>query len=81
MSREALIRDVSKDWEMTHCRSLVVPGEETKVELPAGVNVNPEDVLRAQRFAGSLIWFKESISRRYAGIKVLKWNNGFGFAV
>merc|ERR1711973_738638 len=32
------------------------PGEDTKVELPVEQNVDPEDVHRAQRLAGSLIW-------------------------
>ena len=56
MSQEAFIRDVLNNWEMTNCRSLVVPGEETKEELPVEVNIDPEDVLRAQRLAGSRIW-------------------------
>ena len=56
MSQEAFIRDVLKTWEMTNCRSLVVPGEETKVELPVVAEVDTEYVLRAQSVAGSLIW-------------------------
>ena len=53
MSQEAFFRDVSKNWEMTNCRSLVVPGEGTKVELPGEQNIDPDDVHRAQRLAGS----------------------------
>ena len=34
MSQEAFVRDVLKTWEMTNCRTLVKPGEDTKVELP-----------------------------------------------
>ena len=34
MSQDAFIRYVLKNWEMTNCRSLVVLGEETKVESP-----------------------------------------------
>ena len=56
MSQEALIRDVLKTWEMTNCRALVKPGEDTNVELPVEQNVDPVDVHRAQRLAGSLIW-------------------------
>ena len=56
MSKEAFVRDALKTWEMTNCRSLVVPGEETKVELPVEQNIDPDDVHRAQRLAGSLIW-------------------------
>ena len=56
MSQEAFVRDVLKTWEMTNCRSLVVPGEETKVELPVEQNIDPDDVHRAQRLAGSRIW-------------------------
>ena len=56
MSQEAFVRDVLKTWEMTNCRTLVKPGEDTKVELPVEQNVDPEDVHRAQRLAGSLIW-------------------------
>ena len=41
---------------MTNCISLVKPGEDTKVELPVEQNVDPEDVHRTQRLAGSLIW-------------------------
>ena len=45
MSQEAFIRDVLKTWEMTNCRSLVKPGEDTKVELPVEQDVYPEDVI------------------------------------
>ena len=41
---------------MTNCRSLGVPGEVTTVELPEEVEPDPEDILRAQKMAGSLIW-------------------------
>ena len=34
MSQEAFIRDVLKNWEMTNCRPLVVPGESTTLGLP-----------------------------------------------
>ena len=56
MSQEAFIRDVLKTWEMTNCRSMVAPGEESKVALPVEQNIDPEDVHRAQKLAGSLIW-------------------------
>merc|ERR1711973_191363 len=32
------------------------PGEETKLELPVEKNVEPDDVHRAQKLSGSLIW-------------------------
>ena len=50
------MRDVLKTWEMTNCRTLVQPGEETKVALPIEKNVEPDDVHRAQKLSGSLIW-------------------------
>ena len=56
MSQEEFLRDVFKAWEMTNRRSLVVPGEVTTVELPEEVEPDPEDILRAQKMAGSLIW-------------------------
>ena len=56
MSQEAFIRDVLKHWEMTNCRPLVVPGEVTTVALPEEEEPDPEDIFRAQRLAGSLIW-------------------------
>ena len=34
MSQEAFIRDVLKTWDMTNCKPLVVPGEQTTVALP-----------------------------------------------
>ena len=59
MSQELFVRDVLKTWEMTNCRSLVQPGEpgdKTQLELPVEENVAPDDVHRAQKLAGSLIW-------------------------
>ena len=49
MSQEAFIRDVLKNWEMTNCRPLVVPGELTTVALPEEEEPDPEDIFRAQR--------------------------------
>ena len=56
MSQEPFVRDVLKTWEMTNCRTLVQPGEETKIELPTEKDVEPDDVHRAQKLSGSLIW-------------------------
>ena len=59
MSQEAYVRDVLKTWELTDCRPLAVPGVPTKVELPVeepDAEPDPEDVHRAQKLAGSLIW-------------------------
>ena len=59
MRQELSVRDVLKTWEMTNCKSLVQPGEpgdKTQLELPVEENVAPEDVHRAQKLAGSLIW-------------------------
>ena len=53
MSQEAFIRDVLKNWEMTNCRPLVVPGESTTVELPEEEEPDVDEILRAQRIAGS----------------------------
>ena len=53
------MRDVLKTWELTDCRPLAVPGVPTKVELPVeepDAEPDPEDVHRAQKLAGSLIW-------------------------
>ena len=56
MSQEAFIRDVLKTWEMTDCKPILVPGIPTTVELPVEEVQDPEDVHRAQKIAGSLIW-------------------------
>ena len=59
MSQEAYVRDVLKTWEMTDCRPGLVPGVPTKVELPGEEpegEPDPEDIYRAQKLAGSLIW-------------------------
>merc|ERR1711867_125740 len=51
--------DVLKTWEMTNCKSLVQPGEpgdKMQVQLPVEENVAPDDVHRAQKLSGSLIW-------------------------
>ena len=56
MSQEEFVRDVLKNWEMANCRPLMVPGETTTVELPEENETDPEDILRAQKIAGSLIW-------------------------
>merc|ERR1712240_217341 len=59
MSQEAFVRDVLKTWEMTNCRSLVQPGEpgeKTPLELPVEKDVVQDDVYRAQKLSGSLIW-------------------------
>merc|ERR1711989_15860 len=59
MSQEAFVRDVLKTWEMTNCRSLVQPGEpgeKTPLELPVEKDVVQDDVHRAQKLSGSLMW-------------------------
>ena len=58
MSQEEFIRDVLKTWEMSECRSLMTPGDPTSTVLPEEklTELDPEDVLRAQKMAGSLIW-------------------------
>merc|ERR1711973_37264 len=56
MTQEAFVRDVLKTWELTDCRPSLVPGIPTKVQLPAEDEQDPEDVHRAQKIAGSLIW-------------------------
>ena len=56
MSQEAFVRDVLKTWEMTDCKPAIVPGIPTTVELPVEEEQDPEDVHRAQKIAGSLIW-------------------------
>ena len=42
MSQEAFIRDVLKNWAMTNCRPLVVPGEVATVALPEEEEADPE---------------------------------------
>ena len=58
MSQGPYIRDVLSTWEMSNCRPVMVPGQPTKVELPEQTEeeTDPEDVQRAQKLAGSLIW-------------------------
>ena len=56
MSQEAFVRDVLKTWEMTDCKPSLLPGIPTTVELPVEEEKDPEDVHRAQKIAGSLIW-------------------------
>ena len=56
MSQEAFVRDVLKTWERTDCRPVMVPGNPTTVELPEQKELDPEDIHRAQKMAGSLIW-------------------------
>ena len=58
MSQGPYIRDVLSTWEMSNCRPVMVPGQPTKVELPEQTEEEtyPEDVQRAQKLAGSLIW-------------------------
>ena len=56
MTQEAFVRDVLKTWELTECRPLLTPGTPTKVQLPEEDEQDPEDVHRAQKIAGSLIW-------------------------
>ena len=47
---------MSNTWEMSDCRPVMVPGMPTTVELAKGKDPDPEDVHRAQKLAGSLIW-------------------------
>ena len=60
MTQEASIRDVLKTWELSDCKPLLTPREAgSKVELPSegtDEELDPEDVFRAQKLAGSLIW-------------------------
>ena len=56
MCQEAFIRDILKTWEMADCKPLMVPGIPTTVELPEEKDQNPDDIHRAQKIAGSLIW-------------------------
>ena len=56
MSQEAFVRDVLKTWEMTDCKPVMVPEIPTTVELPEEEEQDPEDIHRAQKIAGSLIW-------------------------
>ena len=56
MSQEAFVRDVLKTWEMTDCKPAMVPGIPTTVDLPEEEEQDPEDIHRAQKIAGSLIW-------------------------
>ena len=41
---------------MTNCKPLVVPGQSTTVELPVEEDLDVDEILRAQKIAGSLIW-------------------------
>ena len=47
-------------WEMSECRPLLTPGDkESPVILPVEgtpEELDPNDILRAQKLAGSLIW-------------------------
>ena len=60
MSQEAFIRDILKTWEMSECRHVLTPGEAgSTLALPCEGTpdeLDPEDVLRAQKLVGSLIW-------------------------
>ena len=56
MSQEAFVRDVLKTWEMSECKPSLLPGTPTTVELPVEEEQDPEDIHRAQKIAGSLIW-------------------------
>ena len=61
MSQEEFIRDVLKTWEMSECRSLMTPSDPRSTVLPEEgkpIELDPEDVLRAQKMAGSLIWLR-----------------------
>ena len=57
MTQEEFTRDVLKTWEMSDCRPVVTPGEPITTELPVEgtpEELDPEDVLRAQKMAGSV---------------------------
>ena len=58
MTQEELIRDMLKTWEMSNCRPMVTPGEPSPTELPEEYSeqLDPSDILRAQKMAASLIW-------------------------
>ena len=59
MTQEEFIRDVLKIWDMAECKPLLTPGEPAPVELPDEYEeegIEPSDVTRAQKMAGSLIW-------------------------
>ena len=67
MSQEPFVRDVLKTWDMPNCRPLPTPGETgIAVELPSEgtpEEVDPDDVLRAQKSGGSLIWLSTRTRR------------------
>ena len=60
MSQAPFIRYLLKTWSMSDCRPVVTPGEViTTVELPTEGTpdeLDPDDVLMAQKLGGSLIW-------------------------
>ena len=59
MSQEDFISDTLKVWDMQDCRPLLTPGEPTAIELPeegTPEQLDPGDILRAQKMAGALIW-------------------------
>ena len=41
---------------MTDCRPVMVPGNPATGELPEEKELDPEDIHRAQKMAGSLVW-------------------------
>jgi len=45
-----------KTWGFADCKPLAIPGEVTSVELPEESKPKVEDIHRAQKLAGSLIW-------------------------
>ena len=59
MSQEEFIRDTLKTWEMSDCKPMVTPGEPISTQIPeegTPQQLDPNDILRAQKMAGSLIW-------------------------
>ena len=55
MSQEEFTRYVLKTWEMSECRPMMTPGEPVSTKLPgegAPNQLDPEDVLRAQKWQG-----------------------------
>ena len=59
MSQEEFTRDVLKTGEMSDCRPMMTPGDPISTKLPeegTPDQLDPEDVLRAQKMAGSLMW-------------------------
>ena len=57
LDQELFIRYLLKTWELFECKPLLSPREVgCGVELPSEEEKHPDDLRRAQKLAGSLIW-------------------------